>query len=235
MDEAAPLLSVVLPAHNEEQMLPGTVADLTAGLREREHSFEVLIVENGSSDDTRLIADGLAAAHPEVRSLTEPRADYGRALRRGLLEATGTYVVNFDVDLYDLAFVDLAVERLRAGAAIVVGTKRGEGSEDARPWPRRLVTAMFSTVLRVWYGLKASDTHGMKVMDRLAVRPLAERCQLGTDLFDTELVLRAERAGLEVAEVGVRVEELRPARTSIVRRALRTVAGLVRLRRALRA
>jgi glycosyltransferase involved in cell wall biosynthesis len=226
--------TVVLPAHNEEEILETTVAELVTGLRERGTAFEVLVVENGSTDDTAALAARLAEEHGEVLALSDPAPDYGRALRRGLLSARGDVVVNFDVDYYDLEFLDRAVTLVRDGAGIVVGTKRGEGAQDDRPIPRRVVTWVFATLLRVLFGLEASDTHGMKALDRARVVPLAERCQLGTDLFDTELVLRAERAGLVVAEVPVRVEERRPARSPIARRILRTLVGLRQLRLALR-
>ena len=226
--------TVVLPAHNEEEILATTVEELVAGLRERGVAFEVLVVENGSTDDTAALAARLAAANPEVVALSDPTPDYGRALRRGLLAARGGSVVNFDVDYYDLEFLDRALAIVDQGAGIVVGTKRGEGAQDDRPIPRRVVTWVFATLLRVLFGLRVSDTHGMKALDRARVVPLAERCQLGTDLFDTELVLRAERAGLVVAEIPVRVEERRPARSPIARRILRTLVGLRQLRLALR-
>ena len=228
-------LSVVLPAHNEEEILASTVRELVEGLRARGRRFEVLVQENGSSDATAALAASLAAEHPELRVESDPTPDYGRALRRGLLAARGTVVVNFDVDYYDLGFLDAAEARLRdAGAAIVVGTKRGEGAQDDRPLARRVVTGGFAWLLRRGFGLQASDTHGMKALSRAAVVPLAERCRLGTDLFDTELVLRAERAGLVVAEIPVRVEERRPARSPIARRIARTLLGLRQLRLALR-
>jgi glycosyltransferase involved in cell wall biosynthesis len=230
-----PRFSVVLPAHNEEEILATTVAELVDGLRTRGHAFEILIVENGSTDETPALAERLADEHPEVTALRSPAPDYGLALRRGLLSAQGDVVVNFDVDYYDLSFFDDAVALLQErGATIVVGTKRGEGSDDTRALPRRIVTGGFSLVLRRGFGLKVSDTHGMKALDRALVTPLAERCRLGTDLFDTELVLRAERAGLVVLELPVRVEERRPARSPIARRILRTALGLRKLRLSLR-
>jgi glycosyltransferase AglD len=81
--------------------------------------------------------------------------------------------------------------------------------------------------------LKVSDTHGMKVMRRDDVVEIARHCQFGTDLFDTELILRAERAGLNTGEIGVKVEEKREARTPIANRILRSLRGLVRLKVAL--
>jgi hypothetical protein len=74
----------------------------------------------------------------------------------------------------------------------------------------------------------------MKVMRRAAVEPYARAARFGRDLFDTELVLRVERAGLRTAEFPVNVHELRPARTSILRRVPRTMVGLVRLAYVLR-
>lgn len=225
-------LSVVMPAHNEEELLGSSVAEVTAGLRERDLSFEIIVVENGSHDDTRALAERLVAASPEVRLSTLPRADYGRALRTGLVAATGDVVVNFDVDYTDLGFLDAALTRLEEPdpPAIVVGSKRAPDAHDERSWPRRFVTWGFGAVLRVGFGLRVSDTHGMKALDRARVLALAEACQSDGELFDTELILRAERAGLGVEELPVTVSERRPSRTSMTRRAVRTLAGLARLR-----
>src|SRR5581483_2286121 len=125
-------------------------------------------------------------------------ANYGRALRAGLLIATGDAVVNFDTDYFDLGFLDAAVATVLApgGPAIVVGSKRAAGASDTRPPLRRIATWVFATMLRVAFGLTVSDTHGMKAMRRAAVETYAERCFSGQDLFDTELILRVERAGL---------------------------------------
>ncbi|HEX5615576.1 MAG TPA: glycosyltransferase [Acidimicrobiia bacterium] len=230
--DATPRVSVVVPAFNEATILAATIEHLTAGLRERGAQFEIVVAENGSTDGTDHIADELAVAHAEVRVEHITTPDYGAALRAGLLAARGTVVVNFDADYYDLDFLDRAAAMVEPpdGPAIVVGSKRAPGADDTRVWARRLVTTVFSTILRVVFGLRLSDTHGMKAMRRAAVVPYAERCRFGRDLFDTELVLRVERAGLATAEIPVRVEELRPARTSIIRRVPRTIVALVRLR-----
>ena len=228
-------LSIVFPAYQEEQYLASAVTDVVNGLRQSGVQFEVVVVENGSRDATMAVAADLAQRFDEVRALSTGVADYGKALRAGLLAATGTYVVNFDVDLYDLAFAEraIAVMAKPGGASIVVGSKRGDDASDQRHWTRKVVTAVFSGLLRHGFGLKVSDTHGMKVMRRVDVVPLVEQCLFGTDLFDTELVLRVERAGMRTDEVGITVEETRPARTPIVSRIWRSLRGLARLRMAL--
>ena len=225
------MISVVLPAHDEAPYIASTVREVAEGMRSR-GPFEVIVVENGSTDGTAEVAMALAEEVPELRVLQLGVGDYGKALRMGLLAAEGEVTAFFDVDYYDLAFLDRAVAMIEApgGPAVVVGSKRGEGALDTRPWPRRMVTLVFSTILRVGFGLTVSDTHGMKVLRRSPLVPLAEVCRFGTDLFDTELILRAERAGLKAGEVPVVVQELRPSRSSIAKRIPRTVANLVRLR-----
>ena len=226
------MISVVLAAHNEEGFLTTTVGHLLDGLRARGADFEIIVAENGSTDGTREVAARLAADAPEVRALSLPEPDYGAALRAGLLDARGEMVVNFDVDYYDLGFLDRALARLGEPdhPAVVVGSKRQEGSVDNRSWSRKLVTLGFTTILHVGFGLSVSDTHGMKAMRKDAVRSIAEGCRFRTDLFDTELVIRAERAGLGVVDLPVEVSETRPSRTPIVKRAARSLVGLARMR-----
>jgi glycosyltransferase involved in cell wall biosynthesis len=221
-----------MPEYNEAEILESSVKSVVDGLRERGDAFELIIVENGSTDGTAAIADALAASEPEVRAEHCADADYGRALRAGLIAANGAAIVNFDTDFFDLGFLDAAVPLVAdtEGPAIVVGTKRGEGASDDRAALRKLATAVFSTTLRVGFGLHVSDTHGIKAMRRAAVEPFARACNSGQDLFDTELILRVERAGLRTAEIPVGVTELRPARTSIMKRVPRTLLGLVKLR-----
>lgn len=232
---SGPDLSVVVPAYNEEAILESSIDHVVVGLRARSLPFEVIIVENGSTDATPALANTLAQRYPEVRVETLARADYGAALRRGLLCAEGSVVVSFDTDYYDLDFMDAAVSKVTpmGGPAVVVGSKRGPGAQDTRSASRRLVTLVFATILRVVFRLHVSDTHGMKAMQREAVETYARSCRFGRDLFDTELILRVERAGLATAEIPVTVEERRPARTSILRRVPRTLLGLARLRVAL--
>src|SRR5262245_55422425 len=127
-------VSVVMPAYNEAEILATSVKSVVTGMRERGEDFEVLVVENGSTDDTLAIANELAAELPEVRVEHRDEANYGRALRAGLLAAEGDAVVNFDTDYFDLEFLDAAVERVltAGGPAIVVGSKRAAGATDTR-------------------------------------------------------------------------------------------------------
>jgi glycosyltransferase involved in cell wall biosynthesis len=234
------MLSVVMPAYNERELLETSVRDVADGLRGWIDDFEVCIVENGSTDGTPAIADALAASIPEVRARHLPEPNYGNALRAGILDAAGDVVATFDVDYYDLHFLKQALTLLDdrgtppvAGVAIVAASTRAAGARDERPLLRRVATAVFDAILHAVFGVRVSDTHGMKVLRRAPVRDLAEICRAGPDLFDTELLIRGEREGLGIEEVPVTVVERRPSRTSIVRRVPRTLVGLARLRLAL--
>lgn len=228
-------VSVVMPAHNEEHYLAGAVSTVVEGLRKRRLDFDVLVVENGSSDRTAAVAASLSHRYPEVASLSRPVADYGQALRAGFLASAAEIVVNFDVDYVDLVFLDAAMDLVerQAPLVVVVGSKRSPGAGDHRSGGRRAITATFSLVLRYAFGLKVSDTHGVKLLRRAPLVPLVAVCRFGGDIFDTELVLRAERAGYAVSEIPVTVADQRPPRTSILRRIPRSLKGLARLRIAL--
>ena len=120
------MLSVVMPAHNEAGYVETAVSDVDEGVRARGHELEILVVENGSTDDTLAIARRLADELPAVRVLTRAVADYGAALHDGILAAHGELIVTFDVDYYDLGFVDDALKLLTGDApapVIVVGSK----------------------------------------------------------------------------------------------------------------
>ena len=131
-----PAISIVMPAYNEADVLEQSVTAVVEAMRERDDSFELLVVENGSADGTRAIGERLSLEFEEVSLIALDAPDYGRALRAGLLGAKGDIVVNFDVDYYDVDFVDRARKMMDVpdGPVVVVGYKRGAGAHDTRPW-----------------------------------------------------------------------------------------------------
>jgi glycosyltransferase involved in cell wall biosynthesis len=225
----------VLPAYNEEELLVGTVEAIVAGLSARALVFEVLIVENGSVDATPVLARELATAHPEVSVLELRHADYGLALAAGIGSAKGEHICCFDVDHYDLRFLDAALALVhRRGVGVVLGSKRAAGSLDRRPLARRVLSWGSSGLCRRVLAMRASDAHGMKLLVRSEVGPLVRRCRSRGSVFDVELVVRAERAGIGVAELPVCVTARRPARLAAWRRVPEALSGVLWLGRALR-
>jgi glycosyltransferase involved in cell wall biosynthesis len=223
--------SIVLPAHNEAELLEAAVGDLVKAMRDLGVSFEILVVENGSTDGTMELAERIAAELAEVRVITLPLADYGAAVARGFAESRGDLVVHFDVDYVDLGFLQKAVAILDAGVAgIVLASKRAPGATDRRPLTRRVLTAGFTLAMRVLLQLSVTDAHGMKVLARAQCAAPAAACTMTGALYDVELVLRASRAGVRIAELPADVAEIRPPRTSVWQRSIESASGLVRLR-----
>lgn len=225
-------VSVVVPVYNEADYIPTALPALIDTMERTGADYTIHLVENGSSDGTAEAARTVSNDRVLIDSLPEP--DYGNAMRTGFLAATGDWVVNFDIDYFSSEFID-AVLAQPEGVDLVIGSKRDPSSDDRRPPIRRLATRVFNVLLKVILGSGVSDTHGMKGFRRALVEEMTPKVVSNKDLFDTELVIRAERAGYVIVEVPVTVEETRHARSSLVKRVPRTVAGLFRVRRAIRA
>ena len=226
----APTFSIVVPVYNEGTFLPKAMPALIAEMEQLSVPYRLMIVENGSTDGTAEIARSLIGAAPvAVVSLSEP--DYGAAMRHGFLAAEGDWIVNFDIDYFSADFLRRVLAT--SGADLVIGSKRDPNSEDRRPVFRRLATRVFNILLRTILSSRVSDTHGMKAFSSDLVKKITLQVQSTQDLFDTELVIRAERAGYTITEVPVVVEEIRTAKSSLVKRVPRTILGLWRIRKML--
>ena len=99
MSHSSPFLSLVIPAYNEENRLPGTLAAITTYLERQSYSSEILVVENGSRDQTLAVAQAFAGQNAHVRVLQSPSRGKGLAIRQGMLAATGEYRFMCDADL----------------------------------------------------------------------------------------------------------------------------------------
>ncbi len=225
----APSITIVVPVYNEAEFIPEALPKLIAAVEEVGAPCIIRIVENGSSDGTGEIARETAGEAPVVVD-SLPTPDYGAAMRYGFLAADSDWVVNFDIDYFSADFLHQILEQPDE-VDLVIGSKRDPASDDRRPFVRRLATRVFNILLTSILDSNVSDTHGMKGFRRKLVDEIAPQVISTTDLFDTELVVRAERAGYRIVEVPVVVEEMRTARSSLIRRAPRTVLGLLRMRR----
>jgi glycosyltransferase involved in cell wall biosynthesis len=222
---AALAVSVVIPIHNEAAVIDDLVRGITTELADFGETYELILYENGSSDNTLELAYALQATYPQLVIRTSPHASYGAAVKNGLLAAQGEHVVVFNADLWDIPFL-LESNRLLEQYEIVIASKRHPGSQDNRPWNRRLITWGFNVLLQLLFGFKGTDTHGMKAFNRAAVLPIIQQCVTDKEIFDTEVILRAQRAGLKTVEVPTIVEETRPSRYSPLVRIPRTLRDL---------
>ncbi len=224
-----PDITVVIPVYNEASYIPEALPAILAQVETVPGTVEVIIAENGSTDGTAEAAAEAGAGYPHLRVLRLPEPDYGAAMRAGFAAGRGEWRVNFDIDYFSGSFL-AEVLAVAGDADLVLASKRAAGADDRRSALRRLATLVFNLILRVLFRSKVSDTHGIKAVRAEVVDRLLPVVASTKDLFDTELVLRAERAGYRIVEVPALVEELRDTDQGLLRRVPRTLAGLGRLR-----
>jgi glycosyltransferase involved in cell wall biosynthesis len=231
--DSYPLVSILIPIYNEEGILEQSVRDLVRGCDAFDTPYEMVLCENGSKDHTVEIAEQLSKELPSVRLLRYHEPNYGGALNAGIQDARGRNIVCFEIDFYDIPFVEIADVMLKKYDA-VIGSKRAPGARDRRPWIRRFITWGFNTFLRIFFHFKGTDTHGIKAFRAELAKPIAASCQTDRDIFTTELVIRMERADLRMCEIPLEIEELRPAPINIMKRVPNTLKNLWRLWKATR-
>jgi len=225
----APEMSVVIPVYNEAAIVRQAVEDLSRKLQALGWDFEIVLAENGSRDATQEVLRQMAQRDPRVRWFHEDEPNYGRALKRGILEARGRVVVCDEIDLCDVGFYQRALPLLAEGADLVVGSKAMRGANDERPWIRRVATRAINVLLRVTTGFRGTDTHGLKAFVRDRLEPVVRACVVERDLFASELVIRAQRTGRDIREIPIALREKRPPSIQLMRRVPRVLRGLLQL------
>ena len=228
-------VSIVIPVYNEEAILHAAIIDLRERLEDVSWKYEIVLAENGSRDETLPIAQSLANKYRQVRVISVPEPNYGRALREGIMAARGRYVLCDEIDLCDVEFQNRAVELLNSNMAdVVIGSKLIGGAKDERPMLRHLASQFYTQMLRLLVGFRGTDTHGLKALRRELILPVVQACVVDKDVFSSELVVRAERSGLRMLEIPVRVMEKRTPSINLIRRIPQVVRSLSRLTWAIR-
>ncbi|MBV9162165.1 MAG: glycosyltransferase [Pseudonocardiales bacterium] len=202
-------IDVIIPAFNEETRLPSTLMQTIDFLATKEWSSRVVVVDNGSADNTiemvHRVAAGLSSA-VDVVVVGCSRPGKGAAVRRGLLSSTARYVGFFDADLATpVETLDVTFRHLQRGAAAVIASRHMPGSTFLRRQPlvRRAGGAVFrllthSLVDGVW------DTQcGFKFFERRAVQRALVECRTSGFAFDVELLQRLQHDGGRIVEVPV--------------------------------
>lgn len=216
-------VSIVIPAFNEQRRLPATLRHWLAFLGSRPYAWEIIVVDDGSTDRTADLVMEVAADHPGVQLIRQPHNQgKGAAVRAGVLRAAGAHVFYVDADMNVAPrYVVPFVEALTQGADVVIGARGArEYSATERSLPR-LAGGLLVQVLRRALLLPAlRDTQcGFKAFNRGVVPAIFGRATVSGFAFDIELLFIAGRLGLRVTEIPVRVA-YRPGGTYSVRRHL---------------
>lgn len=236
-----PQLAVVIPAYNEAERIGPYLAEVRAYLdAEYPGGYEVIVADDGSTDDTAGLVGGVAAGWRQLRLVRLPaNAGKGAAVRAGVAAADARRVLFADADgATPIAEEWKLAAALAKGAAVAAGSRYVPGPGVTRTRnPRRAVAgAVFRLAARTLVGVRVRDTQcGFKMFTADAARALFGAARETGYLFDVELLALADRFGLPVAEVAVNWGEKPGSKVRFVRDSARMFAGLWRLRRQLRA
>ena len=221
--------SIVIPIYNEEEILIESVNSIISMCERTKLTYELLLIENGSTDKTLEIAQSLSNMNNSIKVHSLNQANYGNALKNGFSLAIYDLVVAFDIDYYSETFLITSLQ-LESEFSAITASKRLQTSEDARRLIRRVATNFFVYLLKVLFNTDLSDTHGMKAIKKTEINKFIEQVVSTQDIFDTELLLRIERNGGKVKEVPAKINEIRPSVSLIYKRIPRTLKSLIKLR-----
>jgi glycosyltransferase involved in cell wall biosynthesis len=240
MTDQNPRISIVIPIYNEQGILHAAVVDLRERLKPFGWNYEIILAENGSKDRTVEIGEQLAKKYADpkdgqVKIISMGEPNYGKALKQGILLARGDLVICDEIDLCDADFHSRAIEILDSGGAdMVIGSKLAVGSEDDRGAFRHAASIAYSSMLKLLLGFRGTDTHGLKAFRRLALLDIVRACLVDKDVFASEFVIRADRGGIKVNEIPVRVIEKRPPSINLFKRVPNVLKSVAKLTYAIR-
>jgi glycosyltransferase involved in cell wall biosynthesis len=227
--------SIVIPAHNEALNLEPFVTSFIQNLPQHVVLTEVVLVENGSTDDTLQACYRLQQNFPmQIRVLSIGRASYGEAIKQGMLQSRGTHLSILECDCLSADFVSDSIQLFKAGKIrFIVASKRHPESADGRPIKRRLFTAVYNRCLSHLFGYPGTDTHGLKSIETSCAKQLCELAITTDEIFQTEIVLLAWRLGVEIHERPIRIRETRQAPVAIFKRIPMVLDTIRELKRSL--
>lgn len=201
-----PLLSIIIPAHNEESRLPPSIEQIAQFLSIQTYSAEVIIVENGSVDRTVEVAQSFTQKYPYVRVIEAAVRGKGLAVKVGMLAARGEYRFICDADL------SMPIEEIVNflppqidGHDVIIATREGK---DARrigePLYRHLIGRINNLIIKLTAVRGFEDTQcGFKMFNRRAAEDLFGVQQMVGIGFDIELLFLAKKRGYKIKQVPI--------------------------------
>jgi len=231
-----PHLSIVVPAYNEEERLPRTLARLAEYYDEQPYDYDVAVVSDGSKDRTAEIVNDFAREHPKFKLIEyHPNRGKGFAVRTGMLTAPGDLILFCDADL---ATPQEETEKLLAsmketGAAVAIGSRPMADSklEVRQPRLREMLGRMFNFAVQQLAVSGIDDTQcGFKLFTRAACQDVFTRCKLDGFSFDFEALMVARDLGYKIDEVPIRWSHVEGSKVVLMRDGPRMLRDLIKLR-----
>lgn len=200
------MLSIVIPAHNEEQRLRPCLEAIDHFLSKNPIAAEVIVVENGSHDQTVAVGEAFAAQHPYVRVMQVATRGKGLAVKAGMLAAKGEYRFICDVDLsMPIEEITRFLPPETQGCDVIIATREGKGARRVgEPEYRHLMGRINNWIIKLMAVRGFEDTQcGFKMFARAAAEDLFTVQRMTGIGFDVELIFIAQRRGYKIREVPI--------------------------------
>jgi glycosyltransferase involved in cell wall biosynthesis len=228
-----PLLTIVIPAYNEESRLPATLTRVSEALELRDEPYEVLVVVNGSTDRTADVVKEASARDGNVRLIVTQLRGKGRAVKIGIVEARGDRIVFADADLSTpIEEVIALADRLDERHQVVIASREGRGARRVgEPYVRHLMGRVFNLLVQVMAVRGIQDTQcGFKAFTRQCAQDVFRRQRIVGFGFDVEVLYLARRLGYGIKEVPVTWEYAASSRVDPVKDTIRMFRDVLAVR-----
>ena len=230
---STPFLSIIIPAHDEAQRLPPSLERIKAFINTQEISIEVLVVENGSTDNTLAVAQSYLADFPQLRVFHEEKRGKGLAIRRGMLAAEGEYRFLCDADLsMPIEQVTRFLPAALGTFDIAIGSREVPGAKRYdEPAYRHLIGRGFNTMVR-WLVLPGlQDTQcGFKCFRGEVADRVFKMQRMEGMSFDAEVLYIARKLGYHVQEVAIDWYYNPDSRVRLFRDSFQMALDLIKIR-----
>lgn len=231
--EDRPRLSLIIPAYNEENRLPESLAQIAAFVEAQDYAIEVIVVNNNSRDATPEIAEAFAAEHSYARALHEPRQGKGAAVRTGMLAGAGDYLFICDADLsMPVEEVSKFMPPVRSGYDVAIASREVPGSRRiGEPEYRHFMGRVFNFIVRVLAIPRIHDTQcGFKVFRRDVAEEVFRLQTIDGWAFDVEVLFIALKRGYRLVEVPITWYYREQSRVHPVRDSINMLIEVLRVR-----
>jgi len=228
-----PLLSIVIPAYNEEARLPESLKEIDDFVQAQSYGVEVIVVDNNSTDATQEVARAAAAERPYVRVLFEPVQGKGAAVKTGMLAAAGEYLFICDADLsMPIEEVSRFVPPALNGHDVAIASREAPGAHRiGEPEYRHLMGRVFNFIVRTLALPKIQDSQcGFKVFRREVAREVFPLQTINGWGFDVEVLFIARQRGYDLLEVPINWYYRENSRISPIRDAINMFVEVLRVR-----
>ncbi|HXP15886.1 MAG TPA: dolichyl-phosphate beta-glucosyltransferase [Terriglobales bacterium] len=234
-NDRAPAYSIIIPAYNEGARVGVTLERVLAYVAERGWDAEILVVNDGSRDDTVEIIRGFAERNPRLRLIENPgNRGKGYSVRNGMLHAQGEVLLFSDADLSSpIEEADKLFSALAGGTDIAIGSRwlRSDLQTQRQPLYRQLFGRVFNLLLCIILGLSFKDTQcGFKAFTRRAAMTIFPMQRIERWGFDPELLFLAREFGLKVVEVPVAWAHSEGTRISPLRDGIKMFLEMLKIR-----